>query len=229
MTLWPKNISKARELQDVLRRKVKIAPQKRIPEFIAAVDAAFLDDKIIATASLYKYPELRHIEDAFSVEKIQFPYITGLLSFREGPAVIHALEKLSIKPDLIIFDGQGIAHPKGIGIASHIGVILDIPSVGCAKSRLIGDYYEPDMKKGSWSYLSYKNMNVGVVLRTRSNVKPVFVSPGHMIDIHSSRQIIMRCISEYRIPEPLRRADCLSKRLKDKEQRKLFSLSQIKP
>jgi deoxyribonuclease V len=229
MTLWSKNISRAREIQDVLRRKVQIVSQKRKIQCIAAVDAAFHDDKIIAIASLYEYPELRHIKDTFSVKKIQFPYITGLLSFREGPALIDALKKLLIKPDLILFDGQGIAHPKGIGIASHIGVILKIRTIGCAKSRLIGDYVEPDVRKGSWSYLYHKAVKVGVVLRTRNNVKPVFVSPGHMIDIHSSRKIVMRCISAYRIPEPLRRADCLSKRLKDKEQRKLFFLSQIKP
>lgn len=127
---------------------------------------------------------------------------------------MNAIKKLKIKPDVILFDGQGIAHPKGIGIASHIGVILNIPSIGCAKSRLVGDFDEPDKKKGSWRLIFYKGMKVGVVLRTRSSVKPLFVSPGHLTDIDSSIEIVMKCIGKYRIPEPLRRANFLSKRLK---------------
>lgn len=211
---WPKDISKAKEIQDALRKQVNIIPLKKTPALIAAVDASFIDDKVIAVATLYKYPELRHIQDAFSVKKTHFPYIPGLLSFREGPAVISALKKLKMPPDVILFDGQGIAHPKGIGIASHVGVILNIPTIGCAKSRLIGEFDEPEIKKGSWAFLYYKGKKVGVVLRTREHVKAIFVSPGHMIDISSSIEIVMRCVSGYRIPEPLRRADRISKRLK---------------
>ncbi|MEW6739841.1 MAG: deoxyribonuclease V [Nitrospirota bacterium] len=212
--LWPDDISEAKKIQDVLRKKVKIIPLKKTPEIIAGVDAAFADDKVVAVATLYEYPELKHLHDAFSVEKIRFPYIPGLLSFREGHAIINAIRKLNIKPDLILFDGQGIAHPKGIGIASHIGVILNIPAIGCAKSRLVGEFEEPAVTKGSWAYLYYKGMKVGAVLRTRSSVKPVFVSPGHMIDIDSSIEIVMKCVFRYRIPEPLRRADHLSKKYK---------------
>ncbi len=138
----------------------------------------------------------------------------GFLSFREGPAIIVTIQKLKTKPDLILFDGQGIAHPKGIGIASHIGVMLNIPTIGCAKSKLVGKFEKPDKDKGSRTYLYYKGERVGAVLRTRKNVKPVFVSPGHMIDIKSAIEIVMNCATEYRIPEPLRRADQLSKRLK---------------
>ncbi len=185
-----------------------------MPSFIAAVDASFAGEEIIAVATLYTYPELSHVRDVFVREKIYFPYVPGFLSFREGHAIVVTIQKLKIKPDLILFDGQGIAHPKGIGIASHIGVILNIPTIGCAKSRLIGEFEEPDKDKGSWTYLRYKGTGVGVVLRTRRNVKPVFVSPGHMIDIKSSIEIVMDCVTEYRIPEPLRRADQLSKKLK---------------
>jgi deoxyribonuclease V len=106
------------------------------------------------------------VEDAYAITKISFPYITGYLSFREGPAIIKAVKKLKTKPDLVLFDGQGIAHPKGIGIASHIGALLDIPSIGCAKSRLIGDYKEPGKQKGQYAFLKYKNKTVGAVLRT---------------------------------------------------------------
>ncbi len=212
--LWPKNISKAKVIQDALRKKVKITSPKKIPAFIAGVDAAFVDDRVIAVATLYKYPYLKHIQDVSTIEKTRFPYVPGFLSFREGHAIIRAIKKLNIKPDLILFDGQGIAHPKGIGIASHIGVILNIPTIGCAKSRLIGEFNEPDMRKGDWTDLYYKGIKVGVVLRTRDNVKPVFVSPGHLIDINSSIEIVMRCVAGFRIPEPLRRADQISKKLK---------------
>ena len=212
--LWPDDILKAREIQDVVRKRVKIIPLKKTPEIIAGVDAAFAGDKIVAVATLYEYPELKHLHDASSIEKIRFPYIPGMLSFREGHAIVNAVKRLNIKPDVILFDGQGIAHPKGIGIASHIGVILDISTIGCAKSRLVGEFKEPDTTRGSMAYLYYKGMKVGAVLRTRSNVRPVFVSPGHMIDIDSSIEIVMKCVSKYRIPEPLRRADWLSKKLK---------------
>jgi deoxyribonuclease V len=212
--LWPKDISKAKEIQDGLKKRVKIAPLEKTPEFIAASDAAFADDKVIAVATLYRYPELRHMQNAYCIEKLRFPYIPGLLSFREGHAVINAIRRLNKKPDVILFDGQGIAHPNGIGIASHIGVILDIPTIGCAKSRLIGEFKEPDVTKGSWTYLYFKEMLVGAVLRTKSNVRPVFVSPGHMIDIDSSIEIVMKCVSKYRIPEPLRIADIISRKLK---------------
>lgn len=215
--LWPKGIAKARDIQNVLRRRVEIVQLKKIPSFIAAVDAAFTDDRVIAVASLYTFPALEWLQDAFEKEKTRFPYIPGLLTFREGHAVINALKKLKIPPEVILFDGQGIAHPRGIGIASHIGVLLEKPTIGCAKSRLIGEFDEPDPKKGSWTFLYHNGTKVGAVLRTRSNVKPLFISPGHMVDVKSSIELVMECLSKYRIPEPLRRADLVSKRLKHEE------------
>ncbi len=134
--------------------------------------------------------------------------------YREGPAVIKAISKLNIKPDLVLFDGQGIAHPEGLGIASHIGVLLNTPAVGCAKSRLVGDYIEPGIIKGQYSHLKYRGKTVGAVLRTRNNVRPVFVSPGHMIDQKGAIDIVLKCTGNYRIPEPLRHADRLSKKLR---------------
>ncbi len=213
-SLWTQDISKAKEIQATLKSGIQIVPLDKKPLFIAGVDAAFFQDKVIAVATFYSYPKISHIEDTFVVEKVTFPYIPGFLSFREGHAIVAAVYKSTVKPDVILFDGQGIAHPKGIGIASHIGVIFNIPSIGCAKSRLIGNYKEPDLIKGSYQDLIYKGERVGVVLRTRTKVKPVFVSPGHMIDIESSVKIIMDCVSNFRIPEPLRRADSLSKKIK---------------
>jgi deoxyribonuclease V len=213
-TLWPRDIPTAREVQEILRGRVKIMPLKKPPAYIAAVDASFLDKTIIAVACLYTYPDLILLQDVWIEEESRFPYVPGFLSFREGHAVINALKRLKISPDLILVDGQGIAHPRGIGIASHLGVLLEKPTIGCAKSRLVGEFDEPGLKKGSWEYLSYQGARVGAVLRTRDHTKPLFVSPGHRVDIPSSVEVIMKCIFRYRIPEPLRRTDLISKRMK---------------
>jgi len=214
---WPKNIKEAKEIQSIVKKKVKIIQLTKKPEFIAGVDAAFSEDSVIGAVCIYKYPELTLLEETYATIKIMFPYVPGFLSFREGPAIIKALNKLTIKPDVILFDGQGIAHPSSIGIASHIGMLLNIPSIGCAKSKLIGDYTEPGVKKGEYTYLKYHNAVIGAVLRTRDYVKPVFVSPGHLIDLKGAIDIVLKCTTNYRIPEPLRMADRISKRLrKDK-------------
>ncbi len=211
----PANIHFAKKVQLALKSKVKIKPLHRMPSYMAGVDAAFTNKTIIAVACLYTFPELIIIEDAHSIEPISFPYVTGYLSFREGPAIIHAINKLSTKPDLILFDGQGIAHPERMGIASHNGVLLNTPSIGCAKSRLVGTFKMPGTRKGSYSSLSYKGKIVGTVLRTRDNVKPVFISPGHLIDVKGARDIVLQCADRYRLPEPIRRADRLSKVLRN--------------
>ena len=209
--LWPRDIRAAREVQDILSKKVKVLPLSATPAYVAAVDAAFAGNKVIAVASLFAFPSLECIQDVVWREEIRFPYVPGLLTFREGHAMINAVKRLRISPDVILVDGQGIAHPRGIGIASHIGIILGKPTIGCAKSRLIGEFREPRTLKGSWSYLYYKGKKVGAVLRSRDHVKPLFISPGHLIDISSSLNIVMECLSGYRIPEPLRRADSLSR------------------
>lgn len=218
---WPKNIQEAKNIQIALRDKVKIIPLRKKPEFVAGVDAAFINDMVIGVACVFKFPQLLPVEDKFIIDKLIFPYIPGFLSFREGPAIIEVLKSLKTQPDVVIFDGQGIAHPKGLGIASHIGVLLDVPSVGCAKSKLIGYYKEPGQTKGDLSLLIFKGEIKGAVLRTRDNVNPVFVSPGHRVDLNTSIKIVLECTGEFRIPEPLRRADILSKRIKN-EQNKIF-------
>ncbi|MEK6690279.1 MAG: deoxyribonuclease V [Nitrospirota bacterium] len=210
---WPDNITEAKTIQNTLRKKVKVIPLKKNPMYIAGVDAAFFKNKVVGVACLYRYPDLILIKDVYAFAEIPFPYIPGFLSFREGPAIIKAINRLKIKPDVILFDGQGIAHPRGIGIATHIGILLDIPAIGCAKSRLIGEYREPGFSKGEWSPLNFKNRTVGAVLRTREDVKPLFVSPGHRIDLKDSIRIVLGCTTRYRIPEPLRRADLISKKI----------------
>ena len=148
--LWPRDTRAAREIQDAFRKKVKILPLRKAPLHVAGVDAAFAGNEVIAVSSLYTFPLLECVQDAVWREEIRFPYVPGLLTFREGHAMINALKRLRIPADVILVDGQGIAHPRSIGIASHIGVILGKPTIGCAKSRLIGEFREPRTGKGSW-------------------------------------------------------------------------------
>lgn len=213
---WPKTltIEDACKIQNLLCKKVRLSPLKKEPRYIAGVDAAFSDDRVFAAACLYLFPELALIEQQSAVQKLSFPYVPGFLSFREGPAIIAALEKLTQKPDLILVDGQGIAHPRGVGIASCLGVLLSIPTIGCAKSRLVGEHKDPGIKKGRWSTLIYAGKTVGAVVRTKDGVRPLFVSPGHRINIDDALRLAVACTGRYRIPEPLRCADMLSRRMK---------------
>lgn len=212
--LYPKTLEEARTIQKSLQKKIEIVPLNKKPEIITAVDSAFYQSYTISTACSYEYKGLVLIEEVFSIYKTGFPYIPGFLAFREGPAIIDAIKKLKYVPDVVIFDGQGIAHPKGIGIASHIGVLLDIPTIGCAKSRLIGNFEPPNISRGSYSNLTYKGKIVGVVLRTKEGVSPVFLSPGHKIDLMCSIDIVLHTVGKYRIPIPQRHADILTKKIK---------------
>jgi deoxyribonuclease V len=214
---WPKTIAGAKRAQKRLAAEVEITPLEKIPEFIAAADAAFSGDRVFAVASLFSYPGLALLEEATVSAEADFPYVPGYLTFREGPSIIRAIRQLKKKPDVLLVDGQGIAHPRRMGIAAHIGVLLDIPTIGCAKSRLVGEHEEPGVKKGCWSPLRYKKETVGAVLRTRDSVRPVFVSPGHRIDLEDSLKIVLACTRNFRIPEPLRRVDFLSKKRKRDE------------
>ncbi|MCX8027880.1 MAG: deoxyribonuclease V [Thermodesulfovibrionales bacterium] len=214
MLLNPKSLDDAKIIQKHLQKKIRVEPLLKKPRIISAVDAAFYKSFTIATACSYEYDSLVLIEEAFSIKETSFPYIPGFLAFREGPAMIEAIEKLQAVPDVIIFDGHGIAHPFGIGIASHIGVILDMPTIGCAKSRLIGEFEGLDTHKGSYSYLTYKKNIIGAVLRTKDNVSPIYVSVGHKIDLKTSLNLILHATGKYRIPIPVRHADLLTKRIK---------------
>jgi deoxyribonuclease V len=217
----PKSILEAAEIQNSIALRVRIAPLKNEPAFVAGVDAAFFNGEVAAAASLFTYPGMLHVEDSVYRSQAPFPYIPGFFSFREGPAALGALLGLKIRPDVVLFDGQGIAHPRGAGIASYLGVVLGVPAIGCAKSRLIGEFDEPGKTRGDRAYLyrtGERRTRIGAVVRTRTGVKPVFVSPGHLVDIDSAVEIVLGCVSAYRIPEPLRRADHISRRIK-KEKR----------
>ena len=204
----------ARSIQRQMKDRVRVVPLKKKIRLVAGADAAFFEDKVLAVACLFTYPELELIDTQTAIMELVFPYVPGLLSFREGPAVISAVKKLKERPDVLMLDGQGIAHPQMIGIASHVGVLLDMPSVGCAKSRLVGEFSEPGRKRGSKSALMYKGQLVGNVLRSKDGVRPLFVSPGHMVDFQDAVDLVLSCAKGYRLPEPTRTADLETKKAK---------------
>ncbi len=206
---WDLSVEEAQELQRQLARKV--IKQKTFGDIrlVAGIDVGFRGDEAIAGVVVLEYPEMKEVEAATAKMAVSFPYIPGLLAFREGPAIVAALEKLRSEPDLLILDGQGIAHPRRMGIATHIGVIFDRPSIGCAKSRLTGSYHEPGPEKGSWSYLYDGAEVVGAVLRTKDKAPPVFVSIGHRIDLQSALEVVLPACRGDRLPEPTRLAHLL--------------------
>jgi len=211
------SIEEARKIQDELRGKVVLKSEiyaSTPPKTVAGVDVAFRNGIAYAVCEVFSYPQLELLEEKTAFRRVTYPYIPGFLSFREIPVIMNTLLSLEIEPDIIICDGQGIAHPRGMGLASHIGVIFAKPTIGCAKSRLVGEYKEPGIEKGSVATLSYRGRVVGCVLRTRTGVKPVFVSPGNLISLETAVKIIIECARGRRIPEPLRLADRRSKELK---------------
>lgn len=209
----PANVAEARAMQEKLRAKLKIANDFKTINYIAGVDVGYDVAKGLARSSIVvmSFPDLKPVEQLQTSVPVDFPYIPGLLAFREIPAIIEALNRLKYKPDLFMVDGQGIAHPRRMGIAAHLGVLTDMPSIGVAKSRLTGRFEMPDIKKGSKSPLMHGKERIGTVLRSRDNIEPLFVSPGHRVDIETATDITFRCLTRYRLPEPTRLADKLSK------------------
>ena len=208
---WPTDIEEARRIQLELAGRVRCVPLGKAPCLIAGVDAAFSADRVFAAACLHDLRSLEPLEDATAMREITFPYVPGLFAFREGPAILEAVASLKRRPEVILVDGQGIAHPRRFGIASHLGVLLNLPAVGCAKSRLIGEYREPCGARGCRSPLELDGETLGAVLRTRDGVQPLFVSPGHLVDTEDSVRVVLQTCSRFRVPEPLRRADRLSR------------------
>jgi deoxyribonuclease V len=213
---WNLSYSQAIALQKSLSKKVQMIELKNQPKTVAGIDCAFSRDKkkIIACVVLLKLPGFELIETVNTVQKLTFPYIPGLLSFREAPACIAAVEKLKRQPDVFIIDGQGIAHPRRFGLACHLGLFFDKPTIGCAKSRLTGSFEEPASEKGSFSPLKDGKEVIGAVVRTRTNVKPVFVSVGNKCLLDDAIKMALECTTKYRIPEPTRLAHQLVSTLK---------------
>jgi deoxyribonuclease V len=229
---WELSYPQAIALQKELSGKVQLVELKNPPKTIAGLDCALSKDgqRIIAavvvlrtaiaekglwgTSDTLEPSGFEVIETADAIQKATFPYIPGLLSFRESPACIAAVEKLQTQPDAFIIDGQGIAHPRRFGIAAHLGLFFDKPTIGCAKSRLIGTFEEPPPQKGTYSLLKDRNEVIGAVVRTRTNVEPVFVSVGNKCLLKDAIEITLACTTRYRIPEPTRLAHQLVSKLK---------------
>jgi deoxyribonuclease V len=206
---WSLSPTQAVALQKELREKVRLAPLdvSRI-KTVAGADISFnkFSETIFAGIVVLDFHTLQIIETSGVTTTTKFPYIPGLLSFREIPALLEAWEKLKNAPDVLVCDGHGIAHPRRMGIAAHAGVLLEKPTIGCGKSVLVGQFEEPAKTRGSWSPMVHKDEIVGAALRTKNNVKPVYASPGNLCDLESAREILLRCDGRYRLPEPTRQA-----------------------
>jgi deoxyribonuclease V len=207
---WDLSPLEASALQSELAKQVVREMQSGDVATVAGIDVGIHVGVSRAAVVVLDYPGLETVEYAVATRPVTFPYIPGLLSFREGPVILDALKKLSAAPDLLIFDGQGVAHPRRLGIASHIGLLVDLPSIGCAKSRLCGKYEEPGFERGSHVPLMDKGETIGSVVRTRSGVKPVFVSVGHRLDLRTSVDYVLACCRGYRLPETTRRAHLMA-------------------
>lgn len=213
---WNLSPQQAVQLQQQLRDRVNITPLTKPVKTIAGADISFnkYSPRVYAAIVVLELPSLNTIEEAGAVCEIAFPYVPGLLSFREIPALIEAWKKLTAEPDVVMLDGQGIAHPRRFGIASHFGLFVDRPTLGCAKSVLVGKYEEPQAQRGAWTPMIHRNETVGAALRTKTNVSTVFVSPGHRLDLADAIDITLQCNGGYRIPEPTRRAHNLANALR---------------
>lgn len=209
---WPTTVAEAREVQEALCAQVLTRGVLRNVRYVAGVDVGFEQGGAMtrAAVAVLSFPGLCLHEQAIVRRKTRFPYVPGYLSFREAPAVLAALAKLQTRPDLLLCDGQGLAHPRRFGLACHLGLLADIPSIGVAKSRLIGTHGEPAQEKGAWVPLMDKGETIGAVLRTRTGVQPVYVSIGHRISLSAAIDYTLRCVTKYRLPETTRWAHRLA-------------------
>jgi deoxyribonuclease V len=213
---WKVSPQEAIHIQTKLQKKVILTSGLDQIKRIAGADISYSREtkKAYGAIIIFSFPELEILETEFAVEEVGFPYIPGLLTFREGPVLLKACELVKDAPDVIIFDGQGIAHPRRIGLATHLGILLDRPTIGCAKSKLTGRYSEPDDAAGSYTFLKEGDEIIGAVVRARKGIKPLFVSSGYRINLASAIEIVLKCIRGYRLPEPTRQAHLLVNKLR---------------
>jgi deoxyribonuclease V len=213
---WPTAEAEAVAIQNALAARVDTATPLAHFDFIAGCDIAYhlTEPRLFAAVVVLKASDLSVVEERTVTREVTFPYIPGLLSFREVPALLDAFTELRQPPDVVMLDGQGIAHPRRFGLACHLGLWLNLPCVGCAKSWLIGDYEEPGPNAGDANPLSIAGEEVGAVVRSAANAKPVFVSPGHKIDVKSATAVVLATLSGYRHPIPTRAAHLAANRLR---------------
>ena len=213
---WDLRPTDAVALQKELKSQLQLQPLAQPPRLVAGADLSFdkNSDTVFAGIVVLSLPDLQIVEERGLQTTAPFPYVPGLLSFRESPAILQVWQQLENKPDLLVLDGQGTAHPRGLGVACHLGLWLDIPTIGCAKTLLCGKFEMPDAERGSSSPIVYKNETIGAALRTKNRVNPVYVSPGNLINLQDSLDILLRCDGGYRVPEPTRRAHLFVNRLR---------------
>lgn len=209
---WDVSPKEAIEIQHALMKRLVLRDDVGEIKTVAGVDVGFEENDTVTRAAIVvlDFQTLEPVETAVARRSTTFPYVPGLLSFREIPAVLQAMLELKQPPDLLLCDGQGIAHPRRFGIAAHLGLLVDIPSVGVAKSRLTGTHGELPPEKGSYVPLMDKGETIGTVLRTRTNAKPLYISPGHRVSIDTARQLVLHCTTKYRLPETTRQAHKLA-------------------
>jgi deoxyribonuclease V len=205
---WRVSPAQAMAIQESLRDRLRIRPLDPWPRLVAGADVAYsrTTQRIYAAVVVVILPSLEPVEKAEVVAVARFPYLPGLLSFRELPSLLRAFRRLRTDPDTLLFDGQGLAHPRRFGLACHGGLLLGRPSVGCAKSRLLGEHGPVGPQRGSLAELRVGETKAGTVLRTRDSVRPVYVSPGHLCDLHSAVDLVLATTPRFRIPEPIRLA-----------------------
>jgi len=210
---WQITPKQAVKIQNELAKHIKMQDCVAKITTLCGVDVGFKQNMAYAAAVIFSFPGLKILEQSFIISEATMPYIPGLLSFREIPALIPALEKLTITPDLVIADGQGLAHPRRMGLASHLGLVFDIPAIGCAKSKLIGEASKPENLKGAFTLLYEGKEVVGAVLRTKENTKPLYISIGHKISLNTAIKVVLACCTRYRLPEATRQAHLATKKL----------------
>lgn len=201
---WDVSLDEAREIERRLSPRVEIRPLAEIPRTVAGVHVRVRGDMGTAAVVVLLYPDLRFRCGLRAGGPISFPYAPGFLSFREGPVILAAMEQLSDTPDVLLFGAHGIAHPRRMGLATHIGVSSTTPTIGCARTRLFGVHAEPSPERGSWAPLMDQGEIIGAVVRTRTAVRPVYVSVGHRVDMDAAIRLVLGCSPRYRLPEPLR-------------------------
>ncbi len=214
---WNLKPEEATALQNELRKRVTMEETPDDVRLVAGADCGFdrERDQLFSAVVLYDLDREEVVETQTGVEALTFPYVPGLLSFREMPGLLPQFEKLTERPDAVIADGHGYAHPRRFGLACHLGLFLDVPALGCAKSCLVGEYDPPELNRGTSTPLKQDGEEIGQVLCTRDDVKPVFVSPGHRITMEQAREVVMKSGAGYKLPEPQRRADLAVRRVKD--------------
>lgn len=211
---WDLTPTEAIALQQRLATRVETVDRLDPLRYVAGVDVGFprrgAEQVARAAAVLLSFPALEPLAESVVEEPVRYPYVPGLLSFREAPAILTALARLPLPPDLILVDGQGRAHPRRLGIACHLGLLLDRPTIGCAKSRLVGSHAEPPAEADAWVPLLNRGETIGAVVRTRTGVKPLYVSVGHRVSLATAVALVLACCQGRRLPEPTRRADALA-------------------